>query len=67
MLEMFANLFSAVMIFHVIIAIHVMVKLVNAAKNIMVKVAICRLHVMDNHVKMVEHVRLKQMVLRSVS
>ena len=69
MLEMFANFFPVEMIFHVIMAAHAMVKLVNAAKNILVKVVICWLHVMDNHVKMMEHVmaKLKQMVLRSVS
>ena len=37
--------------------------------NFMVKVVICRLHAMENHVKMVVHVvvRLKRMVLRSAS
>ena len=72
--ELFANIFPVVIIFLVIIAEHVNGQLVNAAKrteshNIMVKVVICRLHVMENHVKMVVHVKaiLKQMVLRSVS
>ena len=69
MLEIFANFFPVLMMFPVTMVVHAMVKLVNAAKNIMVKVVICRLHVMDNHVKMMEHVmaKLKQMVLRSVS
>ena len=69
MLEIFANFFPVLMMFPVIMAVHAMVKLVNAAKNIMVKVVICRLHALENHVKMMEHVMagLMKMVLRSVS
>ena len=72
--EIFANYCPVVMMFSAIMALLAMVKLVDAVKrteshNIMVNVVICRLHVMENHVKMVEHVMAghKRMVLRSVS
>ena len=72
--EIFANYCPVVMKFPAIMVLLAMVKLVDAVKrteshNIMVKVVICRLHVVANHVKIMVNVmaRLKQMVLRSVS